>query len=128
MTATGARLLVWLRRRWVLVLAAVAAASFVALMTVLVARVYEERQIRVDAIAEQTRMNRMINHDLCAGMNEANGSVRFILDGTLRNRAPDAPAIRPELRQLYIDAYRRLPERNCETGEKTFYDPPFPPG
>jgi hypothetical protein len=120
MTATGARLLAWLRRRCVLIVAAVAAGAFVALVTVLVVRVYEERRLRLDAFAEQA-------HDLCTGLNEANGSVRFILDGTLRNRQPDAPAIRPDLRQLYVDAYRQLPERNCETGERTYYDPPFPP-
>jgi hypothetical protein len=121
MTATGARLLAWLRRHLAFIAATVATVAFVALMAVLVARVYDERRLHLAAVAEQA-------HDLCTGLNEANGSVRFILDGTLRNRQPDAPAIRPDLRQLYIDAYRRLSERNCETGEKTYYDPPFPPG
>lgn len=127
MTARVQRLAAWARGEWLLIATTVAAVAFVAVVAVFASRLYEERQARLDAIADQARTNREINHDLCSGLNEANGSVRFILDTALRLRPPDAPPIRDPQRQAYIDAYHQLPERNCATGEKTFYDPPFPP-
>jgi signal transduction histidine kinase len=126
-TSTGARLLAWLRRRWVFVLATLVAALFVATMAAVTARLYEERQLRLDAIAEQSRMNRMINHDLCTGLNEANGALRRLLDDTIRLRPPSRPFTEEE-RAIAVARYRDLPERNCESaeGEKTYFDPPFP--
>jgi signal transduction histidine kinase len=134
-TSTGARLLAWLRRRWVFVVATAVTILFVATMAVVVLRDAErdreldaERQLRLDAIAEQARMNRMIAYDLCTGLNEANGALRRLLDDTIRLRPPSRP-FTDEERAIAAARYRDLPERNCESaeGEKTYYDPPFPP-
>ncbi len=128
MTSTLPRVVGWLRQRWVFLAATVSTVLFVATMAVLVVRVSEERRLRLDAIAEQARMNRMLNYDLCVGLNESNGALRRLLDDSIRLR----PASRPfteEERAVAVARYRDLPERNCESaaGEKTYYDPPFPP-
>ncbi len=133
MTSTGARLLIWLRRHLALAVAGAVATAFIATMVAVSLHLAEERRLRVDAIAEQTRMNElqadkneMFNRDLCTGLNEAIGGLRRLLDDTIRLRPPSRP-FTDEERQVTLDAYGRLPERNCETGAKTFYAPPFPP-
>ncbi len=126
MTATGVRFLRWMQRRAVLIAATTATVGFVAFMSVVTFRLYDERQLRVDAIAEQARMNRMINLDLCEGLNESNGTLRFLLDGSIRGRTATSAPLSDAQRQLTIEIYRRLPSTDCETGEKTYYDPPFP--
>ncbi|HJV08636.1 MAG TPA: hypothetical protein VJ653_03120 [Acidimicrobiales bacterium] len=62
----------------------------------------------------------------CRSVNETNATVRFILDSGLRLRSPSAPPISPDVRQAYVEAYRRLPHTNCGTRAKTYFDPPFP--
>ncbi len=137
---TGSRLWAWVLKHRLAILASGVVGAFILVTFVTTFRLYDERQARLEAIADQTAMNTevavqlaslaMATRDLatenCTGLNEANGSVRFILDSGLRLRSPTNP-LSDQLRQAYIDAYRQLPERNCETGEKTFYDPPFPP-
>lgn len=134
MTSTGARLVAWARRHVVLIVATVVTLVFVATMAAVITRLYEEKQLRLAAIAEQARMNaqqteanRMNARDLCQGLNGSNETLRFLLDGALRGRTPTSPPLSDTQRQLTIDIYRRLPETNCQTGEKTYYDPPFPP-
>jgi hypothetical protein len=125
MTSTGARLWAWGLRHRLAILGAVAVVAFVAVTFATTFRLYDERQLRLNAIAEQALMNRMINTDLCQGLNAANETIRFVLDAGLRLRSPDNP-IGDGLRAAYVDAYRRLPHTNCDTGAKTFFDPPFP--
>ncbi len=119
MTATGARLLAWVRRRIVLLLATAATITFVALVGVVTLRVAEERQARTEQIGNLSRAN-------CEGINGSNETVRFILDGALRGRSVDAPPIPDNTRRLYVETYRRLPSTDCTTGARTYFDPPFP--
>ncbi len=62
----------------------------------------------------------------CRAVNESNATIRFILDSGLRLRSPSAPPLSPEVRQLYVDVYRRVPHTDCGSREKTYFDPPFP--
>ncbi len=125
---TGGRLWAWVLKHRLSILASVVVGAFIVVTFVTTFRLYDERQLRLSAIAEQARMNRMLNYDLCVGLNESNGALRRLLDDSIRLR----PASRPfteEERAVAVARYRDLPERNCEsaTGEKTYYDPPFPP-
>ncbi len=61
----------------------------------------------------------------CRSVNQSNETIRFILDSGLRLRSPTNP-LSPQLRQLYVDVYRRVPDTDCSTGKKTYFDPPFP--
>jgi hypothetical protein len=130
---SGARLAAWARTHDLLLVAIGATLALVVVMFVTTFRIYDsrqeldaERQFRLDAVAEQARMNRMINNDLCEGLNRTNETIRFVLDGSLRNRPADPP-LSEASRRLTIDTYRRLPHTDCDTGAKTYFDPPFPP-
>lgn len=124
MTSTGVRLLAWVRRHAVLIVATVVTVAFVSTMAMLTFRLYDQRRYALAAVAEQARMNRMLNHDLCEGLNGANETLRNLLDASVR-RITAASLTADQLR-LTIDTYRRLPSTDCETGAKTYYDPPFP--
>ena len=114
-----ARLFAWVRRNVALLVTTLVAVSFVALTGVLIQGVYEERQKRTAQIEALARSN-------CEGINQTNETVRFILDGALRNRPLDAPPIPESRRRLYVDTYRRLPHTDCTTGVRTDFAPPFP--
>ncbi len=126
MTATGARMLAWVRRRMVLLVATIATVAFVALLGVVTLRVAGERQARLASIERLADENRRLATQLCEGTNDTNATVRFVLDGSFRNRSPDAPPISDAVRRLTVDTYRRLPSTDCQTGAKTYFDPPFP--
>ncbi len=134
MTSTGTRILAWVWRRRLLLLASVATVAFVGVMLAGTLKVYDERRARLAAVEALALENKRLadanaeqDRQQCEGINETNATVRFVLDGSIRNRPPDAPPISDGSRRLTIDTYRRLPQTNCETGEKTYYDPPFPP-
>ncbi len=131
---TGGRLWALVREHRLAILATVVVLAFATVTFATTFRIYDERQFRLDAVAEQARMNaqqaeanRMTARDLCVGLNDANETLRNLLDGALRARPPGTP-IADEARRLTIDTYRRLPSTDCETGAKTYYDPPFPTG
>ncbi len=119
MTATGARLLAWARRNLLLIATTLAATGFVAFMVVSTFRLYDERQARTEEIENLARQN-------CEGINGSNDTLRFLLDGTIRGRTPNSPPLSDAARQLTLDTYRRLPQTDCTTGAKTYFDPPFP--
>ena len=128
------RLVGWAQRHLLVLVAGALVLGFAVVMFVTTFRIYDERQERLAAIEELTRRtaanaegNRRRALEQCEATNGTNGTVRFILDAGLRLRAPDNP-ISPELRQAYIDAYRRLPYINCATGARTDFAPPFQPG
>jgi hypothetical protein len=128
-----ARLIGWARTHALLLVAAGAALALIVTIFITTFRIYDERQARLTAVEELTRRtaanaaaNRQRALEQCEATNGTNGTVRFILGAGLRLRSPDNP-ISPELRQAYIEAYRQLPLTDCATGEKTYYDPPFPP-
>ncbi len=125
----GERYSSWLTRHVMkayLLLAGGIVAAFV-LMGIGFARVEDDRQRRLNAVTQQADTNRTINRDLCEGLNGSNETLRFLLDGALRGRTPTSPPLTDSARQLTIDTYRRLPSTNCETGEKTYHEPPLPP-
>lgn len=126
MTATGARLLAWARRRALLLVSTVATAAFVAVMIAATLKVYEERRARLVAVEELAAENQAQNLAQCEGINDGNATLRFLLDGVIRGRTPTSPPLSDAARQLTIDTYRRLPQTDCTTGEKTYFDPPFP--
>ncbi len=117
---SGARLRAWAGRHLLTIAAGAVVLAFVLVTFVATFRLYDERQARSEQVEALARQN-------CEGINETNATVRFVLDGSIRNRSADAPPISDASRRLTIDTYRRLPSTDCETGEKTFYDPPFPP-
>jgi hypothetical protein len=114
------RLGAWAYRRRLTILAGAVVFGFAAALFVPIFRLYDERQERTAQIEGLAREN-------CEGINETNATVRFVLDGSIRNRPAGAP-ISDAARQLTIDTYRRLPQTDCTTGAKTYFDPPFPPG
>lgn len=129
---TRDRVLAWLRRHLALA-ATLVTFSLVVAMLVGSFKVYDDRREEIAVIKELTRRtavnaaaNRQRAMEQCEGINGTNSTIRFILDAGLRLRSPDNP-ISPALRQAYIDAYKRLPLTDCETGAKTVFDPPFPP-
>jgi hypothetical protein len=131
-TSTGARFLAWVRRRALLLVATGATVAFVAVMVAGTLKVYDERRARLAAVEALAGENQRLaeanaeqDRQQCEGINATNGTVRFILDAGLRLRSPDNP-IGDGLRAAYVDAYRRLPRTDCDTGAKTFFDPPFP--
>ncbi len=133
MTSTGARLLAWVWRRRQLLIASVATTAFVAVMLAGTLKVYDERRARLAAVEALATENKRLadanaaqDVEQCEGINNVNATVRFVLDGSLRNRSPDAPPISDATRRLTVDTYRRLPHTDCASGERTYFDPPFP--
>jgi hypothetical protein len=129
---TGARLAGWARTHALLLMAGATAVALVVTVFITTFRIYDERQARlasIEALADEARRlaeeNAEQDREQCESDNGIAGTVRFILDAGLRLRSPDNP-ISPALRQAYIDAYRRLPLTDCDTGAKTYFDPPFP--
>ncbi len=130
---TGGRLWAWVLRHRLSLLAGAVVLAFVTVTFVSTFRLYDnrqqleaERQFRLDAITEQARMNRMFGYDLCVGLNGANETLRNLLDASVRRIT--AASLTDEQLQLTIDTYRRLPSTDCETGAKTYFDPPFSTG
>lgn len=122
----GGRLWALVREHRLAILATVVVLVFATVTFATTFRFYDERQLRVEAIAEQARMNEMLNRELCEGLNGSNETLRNLLDASVR-RIP-ASSLTADQLQLTLDTYRRLPSTDCETGAKTYYDPPFPPG
>lgn len=133
---TAARLAAWARRHTLLLAAFAVTLAFVGAVFTSTFRAYDERQERIAAIEALAKENKRLgevnaeqDREQCEGINGVNEMVRFVFDSQLRLRAqnPDAPPIPPELKQVYVELYTKVPLTDCATGAKTFFDPPFPP-
>lgn len=70
--------------------------------------------------------NKRQDQGQCEGINGVNAAVRFLLDGSIRNRPAGSPSFTDDQRAFARQVYERLPETDCATNAKKTYDPPFP--
>jgi hypothetical protein len=119
------RLGAWAYRRRLTIFAGVAVVWRGGMFFASSVRLYEERQARLDDIEALTAENDRQNIEQCEGLNGSNQTLRELLDASIRRRP--AESFSAEDRRLAVDTYRRLPHTDCTTGEKHYFDPPFPP-